>query len=84
MRVKPRITRRTDGRWAVARPAIGFSPLPSTTVHESWHDAVGSLVDASQHYVAGGQFERTRQHADGVATVPRWTPLEYRSATDPQ
>lgn len=77
MRVKPRIHRQEDGLWAVDRPAFGFSPRPDSTTHDCWRDAVGSLIQVSQDYASGGQFEQARSHTDGNAPVPHWTPLEY-------
>ena len=58
MRVKPRIARRSDGRWVVRKPPIGFRPTPDETEHDNWRDAVGSLIDMSRQYVAGGSAER--------------------------
>jgi hypothetical protein len=76
VRVKPRIAKR-DGEWVVTRPLIGFRPTPDETKHESWRDAVGSMVDLSQHYVAGGSAERAGGATDQIAAVPRWTALDY-------
>jgi hypothetical protein len=77
VRTKPSISRRSDGRWTVRRPVVGFRPTSDETVHESWRDAVGSLTDPSNQYAAGGYFERVRQHTDAVGAIPAWTPLDY-------
>ena len=77
VRVKPKITRRSDGRWTVHRPAVGFRPTSDETVHDSWRDAVNSLTDASGHYAGGGSFERIQLRSDAVASIPPWSPLYY-------
>lgn len=83
MRVKPRITRQADGYWLVARPSFGFSPLPSVTVHVSWRDAVGSLVDASQRYVSGGQFELADLSPTQDSDWSSWTKIQLAGSTVP-
>lgn len=77
MRAKAKITRRSDGRWAVTRPAVGFRPTSDETVHDTWKDAINSLTEAADHYAGGGWFERVHQRADAVAAIPPWTPLDH-------
>ena len=77
MRVKPRITRRADGRWIVHKPPVGFRPIPDETEHDNWRDAVGSLVDMSHYYAPGGSAERSYWPHNGIARVPAWSALNH-------
>lgn len=76
MRSKPKIAKR-GGKWTVSRPAFGFRPSTDMTRHATFKDAVRSMTQAAEHYAPGGTAERADLIADPVASVPRWSPLEY-------
>lgn len=76
MRRKPTIAKR-DGKWTVRRPAFGFRPDADETKHDTFRDAVRSMTQAAEHYAAGSSTERADLIADPVASLPRWSPLEY-------
>lgn len=57
MRQKPAVVKR-DGEWYVIKPLFGFRTDEEWIPHESWSDALNSMLDVARVRASGGSTEK--------------------------